>query len=66
MNIAEKIYEGACRLPESLAREVLDFIGYIEAKHGLNDIQIEHLKEAQTIAMHHVWDNMDDEVWNDV
>jgi len=66
MSIAEKIYQEARRLPEPSAREVLDFIGYIEARHGLSDIQTEHLKQAQTPVMHHVWDNMEDEVWNDL
>jgi len=66
MNIAEKICEEVRRLPEPLAREVLDFIGYIEARHGLSDIQTEHLKQAQTPVMHHVWDNIEDEVWNDL
>ncbi len=66
MNIAEKIYEEARRLPVLLAREVLDFIGYIEAKHGVNDTQNENLKKAQQIAMRDVWDNSEDEVWNDV
>jgi len=66
MNIAEKIYEEARRLPEPLAREVLDFIGYIEARHCLSDIQTEHLKQAQTPVMHHVWANMEDEAWNDL
>ena len=36
MNIADRIYEEVRRLPEPLTREVLDFIGYLEAKHGLS------------------------------
>ena len=35
MSVAEQIYQEAKRLPEPIAREVLDFIGYLEAKHGL-------------------------------
>jgi hypothetical protein len=35
MSVAEQIYLEAKRLPEPIAREVLDFIGYLEAKHGL-------------------------------
>jgi len=64
MNIAEKICTEARRLPEQLAQEVLDFIEYIEAKHGLSEA--EHLKKAQTIVMKQVWDNTEDEVWNDL
>lgn len=66
MNIAEKICQEARRLPEPLAREVLNFIEYIEAKHGLRDVRTEHLKLSQMPAMHHVWDNLEDEVWNDM
>ena len=53
-------------LPDALAQEVLDFIGYIEIKHGLRDRLSEELKQAQVPAMGHEWDNQDDEVWNGV
>ena len=65
MNLAEKIYKEACRLPEHLAQEVLDFIEYIEKKHGLADREVQNLKEAQIPVMSHVWDNEEDEVWNE-
>ncbi|MBF0311733.1 MAG: DUF2281 domain-containing protein [Magnetococcales bacterium] len=35
MNLAEEIQQELRRLPEPLAREVLDFIGYLEFRHGL-------------------------------
>jgi hypothetical protein len=66
MTTIDKIMQEVQRLPEPLAREVLDFIGYIELKHGLTDQLSEELKEAQTPAMSHIWDNADDEVWNDL
>jgi hypothetical protein len=66
MNIAEIICREARRLPEPLAREVLDFIGYLEAKHGLREQGIEHLKQAQAPVMDHIWDNQEDEVWNEI
>ena len=66
MDIAQEIYKEAQRLPESLAREVLDFIGFIEAKHRLNLMQDHDLKKAQEKVMDDIWDNMEDEVWNDV
>lgn len=66
MGIAEKIYQEVRRLPESLAREVLEFVGYLEIKHGLRDVQSEDLKAAQEPAMRRVWDNSEDEVWNDL
>ncbi len=34
MNTAELIYEQVKALPEPLAREVLDFVGYLRAKLG--------------------------------
>lgn len=66
MTTTEKIIQEVQRLPESLAREVLDFIGYIELKHGLKDELAEELKQAQQPAMRHVWDNPEDEAWNDL
>jgi hypothetical protein len=66
MSTAEQIMREIRKLPEPLVREVLDFIGYIELKHGLKDRMAEELKKAQEPAMRHVWDNPEDEVWNEV
>lgn len=66
MSTAEQIIREIQKLPEPLAREVLDFIGYIELKHGLKDRLTEELKQAQAPAMQHIWDNPEDEVWDDV
>ena len=63
---ADKIFDRARKLPEPLAREVLDFIGYLEVKHGLRDLLSEDLKAAQEPAMRHVWENLEDEVWDDL
>ena len=65
MDIAEKIYKEASRLPEYLAKEVLDFIEYIEKKHGLMDKEIENLKETQVPVMNYIWDNKEDGVWDE-
>ena len=35
MSIAEQIQNGIHGLPEPLLQEVLDFIGYLEVRHGL-------------------------------
>ena len=63
MNIAEQIARIAGTLPESLAREALDFVRFLQARERgeLNDWQ-----NAQAASLAHVWDNADDEVWNDV
>jgi len=66
MNLATQICNEVQHLPESLAREVLDFIGYIAAKHKLNTFDIEHLKQAQVPAMKNIWDNVEDEVWDEL
>lgn len=65
MSIAEKIYEVAKPLPESLALEALHFIEYLSRKNA-DRAEITDLTRAQETVMKHVWDNQDDEVWNDV
>lgn len=67
MTIADQIYEEVQALPDELAREVLDFIGYIETKYDLKSAQDRDLQKAQQAAMARIWDNpSDDEVWNDL
>jgi hypothetical protein len=66
MSTAEQIFKEVQKLPDALAREVLDFVEYIEIKHGLRDRLTEELKQAQEPAMRHVWDNKGDEVWDGV
>ena len=66
-NLAERIQEKISRLPEPLVQEVLDFIGDLGYRHGLWAESGEgSLMVAQEDAMRHVWDNAEDEVWNDV
>lgn len=36
MNLVELIYQEACRLPESEAREVLDFMGYLKKRKAIH------------------------------
>jgi hypothetical protein len=64
MSTAERIFKEAQKLPDTLAQEVLDFIEYIEIKHGLRDRLTEELKQAQDPVMCNVWDNLDDELWS--
>ncbi|MBF0349310.1 MAG: hypothetical protein HQL81_16710 [Magnetococcales bacterium] len=66
-NLAEKIQEKIVRLPEPLVQEVLAFIGHLEHRHGLWAEYGEGcLMVAQEDVMRHIWDNAEDEVWNDV
>jgi hypothetical protein len=63
MAIAEKIYEAVKPLPEALAREVLDFVEFLRARREQETH--DNLAAAQSLSMTGVWDNADDEVWND-
>lgn len=64
MNTAELIYEQVKALPEPLAREVLDFVGYLRAK--LEQGEIRDLMLAQQQSLAGLWDNTADDIWNDV
>lgn len=66
MSTAERIYQEVQRMPESLAREVLDFVQFLEVRHGLRTEMDQNLKEAQRVSMNKVWDNAEDEAWNDL
>jgi len=67
MTIADQIYREAQALPVELAREVLDFIGYIESKYHLKSPVDRDLQSVQGPAMARIWDNRtDDEAWNDL
>ena len=64
MALADKIYEAVKPLPDALAREVLDFVEFLRNRreHESRD----NLAAAQTLSMNNVWDNPEDETWNDV
>lgn len=64
MNTAEIIYSQVKTLSEPMAREVLDFVGYLKGKQdkrGIDDLML-----AQENALTTIWDNDADEAWNDV
>lgn len=65
MMAVDRVIKELSKLPEPLVNEVLDFIAFLELKHGLKDADVEQLKLAQHPAMHKLWDNPDDESWND-
>lgn len=54
MTIAEQIYEEVRTLPEELAREVLDFVGFIEDRYALRSASDKDLQQAQTPVVSHV------------
>jgi len=61
MITADKIYQELCALPEPIAREVLDFVKFLKQKS-----EQENLVRAQESSMQALWENEDDDVWNDV
>jgi hypothetical protein len=62
MSIAEVVYEQVKMLPEPLAREVLDFIGFLRERGEL----WRNLMQAQSGSLAPVWDNAEDSVGDDV
>jgi hypothetical protein len=64
MTVAELAYEQIKTLPETQVREVLDFIGYLKERGERSEW--ENLMQAQAGSLATVWDNPEDEVWNDL
>ncbi|MEN9376092.1 MAG: hypothetical protein RL710_1249 [Pseudomonadota bacterium] len=60
--LAKTIYEAAQALPDVQATEVLDFIYFLRTRQELAEHR--DLQNAQQIVMNHIWDNDEDEVWN--
>jgi hypothetical protein len=60
--IADIVYEQVKALPEPLAREVLDFVGYLRERQDRADWR--DLMSAQAGSLAPVWDNVEDEVWD--
>jgi ADP-dependent phosphofructokinase/glucokinase len=64
MNTADQIYEQVKALPEPLAREVLDFVGYLAMK--IQREKVADLMLAQQRSLEDVWNNAEDDAWNHV
>jgi hypothetical protein len=62
MSIADLVYEQVKTLPDPLARQVLDFIGVLRERQDPE--QWRDLMEAQASALATVWDNPEDQVWD--
>lgn len=62
MTIAELVYEQVKALPEQLAREVLDFAGFLRERQEGEDWR--GLMAAQSSSLDAVWDNDEDKVWD--
>ena len=62
MSLAELAYQELQRLPQPIVQEVIDFIGYLEQKHGIDDA---NFMLAQSESLSKTWENDEDDAWND-
>ena len=64
MSVAEMVFERVSQLPEPLAREVLNFVAFLQER---SERDASHdLAAAQSVALSSLWDNPDDRVWDDL
>ena len=63
--IADEIYQRVQHLPDDMAREVLDFVGYLEIKYELSGERLQSRKTTPTTPGR-VQENPNDVVWNDL
>lgn len=62
MSIADLVYEQVKTLPEPLAREVLDFVGFLHERRDRAEWR--DLMMAQTESLAPLWDSDEDKVWD--
>jgi hypothetical protein len=62
MTIAELVYEQVKALPEPLAREVLDFVEFLHERGDRK--QWRDLMNAQADSLAPIWNNSEDQVWD--
>ena len=62
MSIADLVYEQVKTLPEPVAREVLDFIGFLRERGERREIR--DIMNAQSASLAPVWDCDEDNVWD--
>ena len=62
MKTADIIIEQVKALPDSLAREVLDFIGYLKQRG--ERLETNNLIDAQQISLNNIWADEPEDIWN--
>lgn len=62
MSIADMVYEQVKALPEPLAREVLDFVGFLRERR--DRMEWRDLQNAQAGSLAPLWNNTEDKVWD--
>lgn len=64
MTVAELLFEEAKRLPAPLAKEALDFVLFLRGRQ--EQAEWRDLMDAQSSSLASIWDNDEDEAWNNV
>jgi hypothetical protein len=64
MNTIELIQNEIKTLPDTRAKEVLDFVVFLKTRPEVDEWN--DLKNAQMESLSDIWDNDEDEVWNNV
>ena len=64
MSIADQVYEQVKSLPDQMALEVLDFVGFLRERSERG--QWRDLMNAQQSALAAVWESSEDSVWDNV
>jgi len=64
MNITEDVINEIKQLPVPLQREVLNFAHFLKQKAASENL--DNLMHAQHASMENIWNNEEDEVWNNV
>ncbi len=64
MGVAELVYERVRALPEPMAREVLDFVDFLQERDAREAGR--DLSAAQAVALGRLWDNTEDRVWDEL
>ncbi len=64
MNTIKQIQNEVKTLPAFKAQEVLDFILFLKARNENDEWQ--DLMKAQEQSLSEIWNNEEDEVWNNV
>jgi len=64
--LSQQIVDTVQQLPAALQQEVLDFAAFLAQRAQPSAAQEWHdLQNAQASALGNLWDNPEDEVWND-
>jgi len=64
MNITEDIINEIRQLPEPLQREVLNFAHFLKQRAAKPEL--DNLMHAQHASMESIWNNKEDEAWDNV